>query len=58
MQAPEDAFDAGTTAAALLRMVLEGLPPHAPVDRLAEGGILGTGSVHLDLPEARFSAVL
>lgn len=53
MQASEDAFDAGITAAALLRIVLEGLPPHAPVDRLAEGGILGTGSVQLDLPEQR-----
>ena len=56
METSEDAFDAGITAAALLRIVLERLPPHASVDPIAEGGILGTGSVRLDLPEARFGA--
>lgn len=42
-----DAFDALISAAALLRLVLEGLPLSDPAyeDRLAEGGMLGTGAV-------------
>jgi hypothetical protein len=49
----EDAFDSCITAAALLRCVLEDLPLTQPLDELraAEGGILGSGSINLDLPE-------
>jgi hypothetical protein len=53
----EDDFDACFTAAALLRCVLEGLPMHAvPLESpMIEGGMLGTGSVNLALPERTFA---
>jgi Uma2 family endonuclease len=46
----EDDFDALIAAAALLRCLLEGTPLSDPAleDPVAEGGILGTGSVKLD----------
>ena len=52
----EDAFDALFTAAGLLRCVLEGTPLAADdlVDPVAEGGILGTGSLDLTRPEATY----
>ena len=52
----EDAFDALVTAAALLRCVLEGTPlSNTPLDdRVAEGGILGGGSVYLNRREQAF----
>lgn len=56
-EANEDDFDACLTAAALLRCTLEGAPL-CPV-RLewpaSEGGMLGTGSVNLHLPQRTFS---
>jgi hypothetical protein len=55
-EANEDDFDALMTAAALLRCELEGIPLHRPCvcsDR-AEGGILGSGSVNLDLRTLTF----
>ena len=58
-EANEDDFDACITAAALLRCVLEKLPlcsPHLHLAR-AEGGILGTGSINLALPEQTFGRV-
>lgn len=54
----EDDFDACITAAALLRCELERSPLYAPrlaSDR-AEGGILGTGSVNLNLGARTFGA--
>jgi len=53
----EDAFDALVTAAGLLRCVLERTPLSDPAleDSVAEGGILGSGSVRLDLPEESFA---
>jgi hypothetical protein len=55
-EASEDAFDACVTALGLLRCALEGTPLVDPAceDRIAEGGILGAGSVRLDRPEGRF----
>jgi hypothetical protein len=55
--ASEDAFDAMVTAAGLLRCVLEGTPLSDPdfEDPIAEGGILGSGSVRLDRTEASFA---
>jgi len=52
----EDDFDACITAAALLRCVLEDLPLAPPLDAsiAAEGGILGSGSINLNLREATF----
>lgn len=52
----EDAFDALVAAAGLLRCVLERtrLSDDRFEDRLSEGGILGSGSVRLDLPERTF----
>jgi len=52
----EDDFDAMITAAALLRCVLDGEPLHPAALHSpgCEGGILGTGSINLDLPEATF----
>jgi hypothetical protein len=52
----EDAFDALFTAAGLLRCVLEGTPlaPDRLVDPVAEGGILGTGSLDLTRPETTY----
>jgi len=52
----EDDFDALMTAAALLRCELEGIPLHRPCGgrNLAEGGILATGSVNLDLRARTF----
>ncbi len=57
-EASEDAFDACVTALGLLRCVLEGTPLVDPAfeDRIAEGGILGAGSVRLDQPETHFLA--
>jgi hypothetical protein len=54
----EDDFDACVTAAALLRCVIEELPFTEPLDSAAgaEGGILGSGSVNLDLPETTYRA--
>ena len=54
----EDDFDACLTAAALLRCQLEGWPLHASGDahHAVEGGILGSGSVNLSLPEQTFVA--
>lgn len=55
-KANEDNFDAWMTAAALLRCVLEKLPmcvSHLESAQ-AEGGMLGTGSVNLALPERMF----
>jgi len=56
-EANEDDFDALMTAAALLRCELEGIPLHPsnPSYQRAEGGILGTGSINLDLPARRFN---
>jgi hypothetical protein len=58
-EANEDDFDACTTAAALLRCVLEKLSmcslPAAATR--AEGGILGTGSINFDLREESFAGV-
>jgi hypothetical protein len=52
----EDDFDACITAAALLRCLLEGTPvaPVRMTDEVAEGGILGTAAVNLDLTERIF----
>jgi hypothetical protein len=52
----EDDFDACLTAAALLRCCLEDLPFSQPLDVAApaEGGILGSGSINLALPEASY----
>ena len=55
-EASEDDFDACVTAAALLRCVLEEqplTPPGRATDQI-EGGILGTGTINLDLPELTF----
>ena len=54
----EDDFDACMTAAALLRCVLErdDLCPPARIDARAEGGILGTSGINLELTERPFSA--
>jgi len=55
-EANEDDFDACVTAAALLRCVLEGSPlcPAHLESALSEGGMLGTGSVDLRLPQQTF----
>ncbi len=55
-EANEDKFDACLTAAALLRCVLEGSPFELARNgvELAEGGILGTGSINLKLREQKF----
>lgn len=55
----EHDFDACMTAAALLRSVLEELPLYtAPSSRAwAEGGMLGTGSVNLQMPQRGFRNV-
>ncbi|HLT30948.1 MAG TPA: hypothetical protein VK013_12985 [Myxococcaceae bacterium] len=52
-----DAFDAAMSCIALMRCFIEGTPLSDPSleDPVAEGGILGTGSVNLDLPEKAFS---
>ena len=52
----EDAFDAFVTAIALLRCILEGtaISDSRFEDRVAEGGILGSGSVRLDEREEAF----
>ncbi len=54
----EDDFDACFTAAALLRCVLDGSPlcPSPIESATVEGGILGTGSVNLELPAQVFSS--
>jgi hypothetical protein len=54
--AGEDAFDALVSAAGLLRCVLERSPlsDRKLEDSCAEGGILGSGSVRLDLSERPF----
>jgi hypothetical protein len=58
-RANEDDFDACMTAAALLRCTLEKLPlcPPRLDSARAEGGMLGTGSVNLGLPEHTFGAL-
>jgi hypothetical protein len=55
-EAKEDDFDALMTAAALLRCELERTPLHRPRvgSDYAEGGILGAGSVNLELPARTF----
>ena len=55
--ADENEFDALVTAAGLLRLVIEEESLSASVfeDPVAEGGILGTGTINFDLPEADFS---
>ena len=56
-EANEDDFDACVTAAALLRCILEGAPlcPVQLQSPASEGGMLGTGSVNLRLPQRTFS---
>jgi len=56
-EANEDDFDACLTAAALLRCILEGAPlcPGQLESPASEGGMLGTGSVNLRLPQRTFS---
>jgi hypothetical protein len=56
-EANEDDFDACVTAAALLRCVLEGAPlcPAQLKSAASEGGMLGTGTVNLGLPQRTFS---
>ena len=54
-EANEDDFDAFVTAAALLRCVLDGSPLCAKQQSAAsEGGMLGTGSVNLQMPQQTF----
>lgn len=52
----EDDFDACITCAALLRCVIDRLPlcSSVPGADAAEGGILGTGTINLSLPERQF----
>jgi hypothetical protein len=52
----EDEFDAFMTATGLLRLVLDGDPLCSPKfeDPIAEGGILGTGTINLELREEDF----
>lgn len=52
----EDDFDACITAAALLRCCIEELPLSQPLGPAArtEGGILGSGSINLALPETSY----
>ena len=54
--ASEDDFDAMIAAAALLRCAIEGLPFSAVEhhDPIAEGAILGTGTIDLSLRETKF----
>lgn len=54
--ADENQFDAMVTAAGLLRLVVEEEPLNSGAleDPVAEGGILGTGTINFDLPEADF----
>jgi hypothetical protein len=56
----EDDFDACLTTMALLRCAIEDVPLSSPylVDSVAEGGMLGTGSINLDLPEKTFRSAL
>ena len=58
-QVSEDDFDALMTAAALLRCELEGVPLHEPCNDVSrsEGGILGTGSINLELDPWRFGRI-
>jgi hypothetical protein len=55
-EANEDDFDACITAAALLRCVLEGVSLCTPPSdsACAEGGMLGTAAIDLQLPEQTF----
>lgn len=55
-EANEDDFDACVTAAALLRCILEQVPlcPARLQSPASEGGMLGTGSVNLRLPQRTF----
>jgi hypothetical protein len=57
-EANEDDFDACLTAAALLRCVLDGSPlcPARLDSGASEGGMLGTGSVNLQLPQQAFAS--
>jgi hypothetical protein len=54
--ADENQFDALVTAAGLLRLLIEGQPLSSLTfeDPVAEGGILGTGTINFDLPETDF----
>jgi hypothetical protein len=54
--ADENSFDALLTAAGLLRVLLDDELLFSPEfeDPVAEGGILGTGTINFDLPEANF----
>lgn len=54
--ADENEFDALVTATGLLRLVIEGEPLSSSAfeDPVAEGGILGTGTINFDLPEGDF----
>ena len=55
-ESSEDDFDACMTAAALLRCVLEGSPLcPSQLEAPSEGGILGTGTVNLGLPQKTFA---
>lgn len=55
----ENQFDALVTAAGLLRLVMEGEPLSCLTfeDPVAEGGILGTGTINFELPQADFALV-
>lgn len=55
--ADENQFDALVTTAGLLRLVIEEEPlsSRALEDPVAEGAILGTGTVNFDLPEVDFA---
>ena len=55
--ADENSFDALLMAAGLLRVLLDDELLFSPAfeDPVAEGGILGTGTINFDLPEADFS---
>jgi hypothetical protein len=54
--ADENSFDALLTAAGLLRVLLDGEPLFSSdfEDPVAEGGILGTGTINFDIPERVF----
>jgi hypothetical protein len=56
----ENQFDALVTAAGLLRLFLDGEPLSSTTfeDPVAEGGILGTGTINFDLPEIDFTHVV
>ena len=55
--ADENSFDALLTTAGLLRVLLDDEQLSSPrfEDSVAEGGILGTGTINFDLPQTGFS---